>query len=81
MIHDVFVIAHYIKYFNYRNLVWILYPDLDFSHLPLFGMDVILFFLDTHKEKLYQFPMFIIPHHASGEVSSLVIESLNDVGA
>lgn len=80
-IHDMFIIAHCVEYCNYKDMVWVLYLDLDPSCLPPFKMDVITFFLEIHVRNLnpYQFlEEFVIPCHASREALTLVIEPLED---
>lgn len=63
-----------------QDLVWILYSDLNLSRLPPLEMDVVAFFMKTHRESRYQFPQFVIPSCASHGVSSSVIEPLEDSG-
>lgn len=79
-IHGMFIIAHDVGYYNYRDLAQVLYLYLDLSHLSPFVMDVIAFFLKTYRESRYQFQEFVIPCHASHEVSLPVIEPLKDLG-
>lgn len=74
-----FIIGHYIRYCNYRDLVWVLYSYLNLNHLLPFKMDVGAFYAEVHWWDTYHFLEFVIPHHVSCGVSSPEMEFLRDL--
>lgn len=49
--------GHHVGYANCKDLVQVLYPDLNLSHLPPFSMDVAKFIMEIHASALnpYQY--------------------------
>lgn len=60
-----FFVGHSASYTNYRNMVWILYPNVYLSRLPPFGRNLDELFVEIYEVGSYQFLEFVIPRHAS----------------
>lgn len=62
-------------------MVWILYTNLNLSHVLPFKRNVDEFFVKIYKVGSYQFLEFVIPRHASRRVLTHEAGSMGDLGA
>lgn len=44
--------GHILGYGNYKDLIWVIYPDLDLGHLPPFNMDMVKFIMEIYASAL-----------------------------
>lgn len=76
-----FDIGHSIDYSSYKNMVRILYSNLDLSHLPLFRRNLDEFLAEIREAGFYLFLEFIIPRRASHGVQIREIDFVENLEA